>query len=194
MVDLKDKKCTCTSPKLHSVKFARLCLHRECFRPNSLHQAKSKTTYHTCGCSKLHCQLTQCHSALVFVCIIRHSAVIIINSVCVYVCLQWRIDSAATSTYEIGNPPDHRGQACMKRHGVSMRHVARQVGSWLALALNARTVFSVCVFAVGYRLWCHLRLEYWQRSWLPWSGLPQETWHRDRSQGKTGTADVRVFV
>ncbi|CAB1340106.1 unnamed protein product, partial [Coregonus sp. 'balchen'] len=38
----------------------------------------------------------------------------------------WRIDSAATSTYEIGNPPDHRGQACMKKHGVPMRHVARQ--------------------------------------------------------------------
>ncbi|KAF4077925.1 hypothetical protein AMELA_G00193640 [Ameiurus melas] len=29
---------------------------------------------------------------------------------------QWRIDSAATSTYEIGNPPDHRGAACMKKH------------------------------------------------------------------------------
>ncbi|XP_024147466.1 low molecular weight phosphotyrosine protein phosphatase isoform X2 [Oryzias melastigma] len=40
---------------------------------------------------------------------------------------QWRIDSAATSTYEIGNPPDHRGQACMKRHNVPMKHVARQV-------------------------------------------------------------------
>nr|XP_046154596.1 low molecular weight phosphotyrosine protein phosphatase isoform X2 [Oncorhynchus gorbuscha] len=40
---------------------------------------------------------------------------------------KWRIDSAATSTYEIGNPPDHRGQACMKKHGVPMRHVARQV-------------------------------------------------------------------
>ncbi|KAG8011306.1 Low molecular weight phosphotyrosine protein phosphatase, partial [Nibea albiflora] len=38
----------------------------------------------------------------------------------------WRIDSAATSTYEIGNPPDHRGQACMKKHDVPMRHVARQ--------------------------------------------------------------------
>ncbi|CAK6961941.1 low molecular weight phosphotyrosine protein phosphatase isoform X2 [Scomber scombrus] len=40
---------------------------------------------------------------------------------------KWRIDSAATSTYEIGNPPDHRGQACMKKHDVPMRHVARQV-------------------------------------------------------------------
>ncbi|CAL1586470.1 unnamed protein product [Knipowitschia caucasica] len=40
---------------------------------------------------------------------------------------QWRIDSAATSTYEIGSPPDHRGQACMKRHDVPMRHIARQV-------------------------------------------------------------------
>ncbi|XP_036406409.1 low molecular weight phosphotyrosine protein phosphatase isoform X1 [Megalops cyprinoides] len=40
---------------------------------------------------------------------------------------KWRIDSAATSTYEIGNPPDYRGQACMRKHGVSMRHVARQV-------------------------------------------------------------------
>ncbi|XP_008311192.1 low molecular weight phosphotyrosine protein phosphatase isoform X1 [Cynoglossus semilaevis] len=39
----------------------------------------------------------------------------------------WRIDSAATSTYEIGNPPDYRGQACMKKHNVPMRHVARQV-------------------------------------------------------------------
>ncbi|XP_033999315.1 low molecular weight phosphotyrosine protein phosphatase isoform X1 [Trematomus bernacchii] len=40
---------------------------------------------------------------------------------------KWRIDSAATSTYEIGNPPDHRGQACMKKHDVPMKHVARQV-------------------------------------------------------------------
>uniref|UniRef100_A0A3B3RXS9 Low molecular weight phosphotyrosine protein phosphatase n=1 Tax=Paramormyrops kingsleyae TaxID=1676925 RepID=A0A3B3RXS9_9TELE len=39
----------------------------------------------------------------------------------------WRIDSAATSTYEIGSPPDHRGQACMQKHGVPMRHIARQV-------------------------------------------------------------------
>ncbi|XP_026990374.1 low molecular weight phosphotyrosine protein phosphatase isoform X4 [Tachysurus fulvidraco] len=40
---------------------------------------------------------------------------------------KWRIDSAATSTYEIGNPPDYRGAACMKKHSVPMRHVARQV-------------------------------------------------------------------
>ncbi|KAL0967805.1 hypothetical protein UPYG_G00257330 [Umbra pygmaea] len=39
---------------------------------------------------------------------------------------KWSIDSAATSTYEIGNSPDHRGQACLKKHGVPMRHVARQ--------------------------------------------------------------------
>ncbi|TKS75615.1 Low molecular weight phosphotyrosine protein phosphatase [Collichthys lucidus] len=39
---------------------------------------------------------------------------------------KWRIDSAATSTYEIGNPPDHRGRACMMKHDVPMRHVARQ--------------------------------------------------------------------
>uniref|UniRef100_A0A8C4GS13 Low molecular weight phosphotyrosine protein phosphatase n=1 Tax=Dicentrarchus labrax TaxID=13489 RepID=A0A8C4GS13_DICLA len=39
---------------------------------------------------------------------------------------KWRIDSAATSTYEIGSSPDHRGQACMKRHDVPMSHVARQ--------------------------------------------------------------------
>ncbi|XP_032722632.1 low molecular weight phosphotyrosine protein phosphatase isoform X1 [Lontra canadensis] len=39
----------------------------------------------------------------------------------------WRIDSAATSTYEIGNPPDYRGQSCMKKHGIPMSHTARQV-------------------------------------------------------------------
>ncbi|XP_032150184.1 low molecular weight phosphotyrosine protein phosphatase isoform X3 [Sapajus apella] len=41
----------------------------------------------------------------------------------------WRVDSAATSGYEIGNPPDYRGQNCMKRHGIPMSHVARQVPS-----------------------------------------------------------------
>ncbi|CAN9507435.1 unnamed protein product [Ophioblennius macclurei] len=40
---------------------------------------------------------------------------------------KWRIDSAATSTYEIGSSPDHRGQACMKKHDVPMSHIARQV-------------------------------------------------------------------
>ncbi|XP_068614708.1 low molecular weight phosphotyrosine protein phosphatase-like isoform X2 [Brachionichthys hirsutus] len=40
---------------------------------------------------------------------------------------KWGIDSAATSTYEIGNSPDDRGQACMKKHDVPMSHVARQV-------------------------------------------------------------------
>ncbi|XP_005404390.1 PREDICTED: low molecular weight phosphotyrosine protein phosphatase isoform X3 [Chinchilla lanigera] len=39
----------------------------------------------------------------------------------------WRIDSAATSTYEVGNPPDYRGQSCMKKHDIPMNHIARQV-------------------------------------------------------------------
>ncbi|PKU32766.1 hypothetical protein llap_16930 [Limosa lapponica baueri] len=39
---------------------------------------------------------------------------------------KWRIDSAATSTYEIGSPPDYRGQTCMKKHGITMNHIARQ--------------------------------------------------------------------
>ncbi|XP_005429414.1 low molecular weight phosphotyrosine protein phosphatase [Geospiza fortis] len=40
---------------------------------------------------------------------------------------KWRIDSAATSTYEIGSPPDYRGQNCMKKHGIPMSHIARQI-------------------------------------------------------------------
>ncbi|XP_071663126.1 low molecular weight phosphotyrosine protein phosphatase isoform X2 [Patagioenas fasciata] len=40
---------------------------------------------------------------------------------------KWRIDSAATSAYEIGSPPDYRGQSCMKKHGITMNHIARQV-------------------------------------------------------------------
>uniref|UniRef100_A0A8C4N4C8 Acid phosphatase 1 n=1 Tax=Eptatretus burgeri TaxID=7764 RepID=A0A8C4N4C8_EPTBU len=40
---------------------------------------------------------------------------------------KWIVDSAATSTYEIGSRPDHRGLACMKRHGLSSNHIARQV-------------------------------------------------------------------
>uniref|UniRef100_A0A8C9GGG9 acid phosphatase n=1 Tax=Piliocolobus tephrosceles TaxID=591936 RepID=A0A8C9GGG9_9PRIM len=38
----------------------------------------------------------------------------------------WRVDSAATSGYEIGNAPDYRGQNCMKRHGIPMSHVKKQ--------------------------------------------------------------------
>lgn len=40
---------------------------------------------------------------------------------------KWIVDSAATSTYEIGSRPDHRGLACMKRHGLSSNHIARQI-------------------------------------------------------------------
>jgi len=40
---------------------------------------------------------------------------------------QWLIDSAATSTWEIGNSPDKRGQKLMKSKGISMSHVARQI-------------------------------------------------------------------
>uniref|UniRef100_A0A8C5XZX4 Acid phosphatase 1 n=1 Tax=Microcebus murinus TaxID=30608 RepID=A0A8C5XZX4_MICMU len=52
---------------------------------------------------------------------------------------KWRIDSAATSGYEIGNPPDYRGQSCMRRHDVPMSHVARQV---LSLNLTCVLCFS----------------------------------------------------
>lgn len=40
---------------------------------------------------------------------------------------KWVIDSAATSTWEIGNSPDKRGQKLMREKGISMSHVARQI-------------------------------------------------------------------
>ncbi|XP_078398002.1 low molecular weight phosphotyrosine protein phosphatase isoform X2 [Cetorhinus maximus] len=40
---------------------------------------------------------------------------------------KWKIDSAATSTYEIGNPADQRGQRCLMKHGITTNHFARQV-------------------------------------------------------------------
>ncbi|XP_042540448.1 low molecular weight phosphotyrosine protein phosphatase-like [Dipodomys spectabilis] len=39
----------------------------------------------------------------------------------------WRMDRVATSTYEVGNPPDYGGQSCMRKHGIPMSHTARQV-------------------------------------------------------------------
>ncbi|XP_037698792.1 low molecular weight phosphotyrosine protein phosphatase-like [Choloepus didactylus] len=39
----------------------------------------------------------------------------------------WRIDSATTSTYEIENPPDYRGQNCKRKHDIPMNHMAQQV-------------------------------------------------------------------
>uniref|UniRef100_A0A8C8TD63 Low molecular weight phosphotyrosine protein phosphatase n=1 Tax=Peromyscus maniculatus bairdii TaxID=230844 RepID=A0A8C8TD63_PERMB len=40
---------------------------------------------------------------------------------------KWRIDSAAISTYEVGKPPDYHGQSCMRKHGIPMNHIARQI-------------------------------------------------------------------
>ncbi len=40
---------------------------------------------------------------------------------------QIRVDSAATSTYEIGNRPDHRTQAVARAQGYRMNHVSRQL-------------------------------------------------------------------
>ncbi|XP_048214920.1 low molecular weight phosphotyrosine protein phosphatase-like [Perognathus longimembris pacificus] len=39
----------------------------------------------------------------------------------------WRIDSAATSSYDVGHPPDYRGQSCMRKHGIPISHIAQQV-------------------------------------------------------------------
>uniref|UniRef100_A0A2K6FQ22 acid phosphatase n=1 Tax=Propithecus coquereli TaxID=379532 RepID=A0A2K6FQ22_PROCO len=62
----------------------------------------------------------------------------------------WRIDSAATSGYEIGNPPDYRGQSCMRRHGVPMSHVARQVPSLdLTCALCFSGSLTAALFLTG---------------------------------------------
>lgn len=43
---------------------------------------------------------------------------------------EWHVDSAATSTYQIGNSPDSRGQACMHALGIHkhiQHHRARQI-------------------------------------------------------------------
>ncbi|XP_010765426.1 low molecular weight phosphotyrosine protein phosphatase isoform X2 [Notothenia coriiceps] len=40
---------------------------------------------------------------------------------------KWVIDSAATSDWNIGNSPDDRGLACLRKHGIQSSHSARQV-------------------------------------------------------------------
>ncbi|XP_060793023.1 low molecular weight phosphotyrosine protein phosphatase isoform X2 [Neoarius graeffei] len=40
---------------------------------------------------------------------------------------KWVIDSGATSDWNIGSPPDDRGLACLKKHGIDTDHRARQV-------------------------------------------------------------------
>ena len=41
---------------------------------------------------------------------------------------EWMIDSAATSTYEIGSEPDDRGNALLEKHNRNRsHHIARQV-------------------------------------------------------------------
>ncbi|XP_019638657.1 PREDICTED: low molecular weight phosphotyrosine protein phosphatase-like isoform X1 [Branchiostoma belcheri] len=40
---------------------------------------------------------------------------------------QWTVDSAGTHDWNVGLPPDERGQACMRKHGVYKEQIARQV-------------------------------------------------------------------
>jgi len=40
---------------------------------------------------------------------------------------KWYIDSAGTGDWHIGNPPDKRGRNCLKTHGITTSHKARQV-------------------------------------------------------------------
>ncbi|XP_055343313.1 low molecular weight phosphotyrosine protein phosphatase-like [Paramacrobiotus metropolitanus] len=39
----------------------------------------------------------------------------------------WVIDSAATADYHVGEPPDNRAEACLRRHGLSSTHIVRQL-------------------------------------------------------------------
>ncbi|XP_042528338.1 low molecular weight phosphotyrosine protein phosphatase isoform X3 [Dipodomys spectabilis] len=62
----------------------------------------------------------------------------------------WRIDSAATSTYEVGNPPDYRGQSCMRKHGIPMSHTARQVPYWsLTFVFSYSGPLTAVLFPTG---------------------------------------------
>lgn len=40
---------------------------------------------------------------------------------------EWEVDSAATSRYELGCRPDHRGLKVMRNKGLSSDHIARQL-------------------------------------------------------------------
>lgn len=75
-----------------------------------------------------------------------------------------------------------------------MRHVARQVRSPTSTPILAvvSVPFLFSVVAVGHRQWCHIRLEYRQRTGHPRSGLSKEAWHWDEPQGPTGTTRCPV--
>ncbi|XP_062267502.1 low molecular weight phosphotyrosine protein phosphatase isoform X2 [Platichthys flesus] len=40
---------------------------------------------------------------------------------------KWVIDSGATSDWNVGSSPDHRGLACLRNHSIETSHRARQV-------------------------------------------------------------------
>ncbi|EGW02416.1 Low molecular weight phosphotyrosine protein phosphatase [Cricetulus griseus] len=39
----------------------------------------------------------------------------------------WAIDSSAVSDWNVGRPPDPRAVSCLRNHGISTAHTARQI-------------------------------------------------------------------
>ncbi|XP_051057249.1 low molecular weight phosphotyrosine protein phosphatase isoform X3 [Phodopus roborovskii] len=42
-------------------------------------------------------------------------------------CVSWAIDSSAVSDWNVGRPPDPRAVSCLRNHGISTAHKARQI-------------------------------------------------------------------
>lgn len=86
-------------------------------------------TWSDCSCSNIQygpSSSDKCYSSVLFCSVLF--ACIISSSSMLCVCMS-SVENRQCCHIHLWDrkPPDHRGLACMKKHGVSMRHVARQV-------------------------------------------------------------------
>lgn len=89
--------------------------------------------------------------------------------------LQWVIDSAATSDWNIGSSPDARGLACLRKHGIETTHRAQQVQPDVPWLLSSH--WCLCVWVMLVR-WYLIHTSSGCCPWHLWLELDLKSKHR----------------
>ena len=107
---------------------------------------------------------------------------------------QWATDSCGTAAYHVGEPPDHRGLATMKKHGLHTSHLGRKVLTYFLLSRNlnffpCQMMALICISTIHIAKWRRL-WEIWLHHGYGWRQSSVGVLRRNIQSSCTGTVYV----